>query len=102
MTLADLRRLAVKKQLKLHFRLKNGMECIVNEEGVAQIPTLRAIPDFNLEEELAHVTQFTLDPVITGEKSRARPPQPQNMSREELSALAGVSAAEPEHQDHDE
>ena len=43
MKLGELRRLAIKKRLKIHFRLKNGMECIVNEDGIAQIPALRAL-----------------------------------------------------------
>ena len=36
MKLGDLRKLSIKQQLKIHFRLRNGMECIVNE-GVAQV-----------------------------------------------------------------
>ena len=52
MKLADLRKLSIKKQLRIRFRLKNGMECVINEHGVAQVPALQAPPEFNLEEEL--------------------------------------------------
>ena len=41
MKLADIRRLAIKQQLKVHYRLRNGMECIVTEQGIAQVPALK-------------------------------------------------------------
>ena len=63
MKLADLRRLSIRKQLKIRFRLVNGMECVITEHGVAQVPALRRVPDFNLEQELSSVTEFVLEPV---------------------------------------
>lgn len=62
MKLADLRRLSIRRRMKIHFRLQNGMECIVNECGVAQVPGLKDKPDFNLEEELAAAAEFLFEP----------------------------------------
>lgn len=98
MTLADLRKLSIRKQLKIRFQLANGMECVVTEHGVAQVPALRRAPDFNLEQELAAVSRFTLEPVKVVAKG---PIQPNAVSREELSALlaSGPAAAAAEHEE---
>ena len=64
MTLAELRKFSIRKQFKIHFRLRNGMECIVAEDGIAHVPALRGIPDFNLEEELAGASEFLLEPAL--------------------------------------
>ena len=53
MKLADLRKLAIRRQFRIRFPLRNGMECVVNQRGVARVPALNGIPDFNLEEELS-------------------------------------------------
>ena len=53
MTLVDLRKLAIRKQSKIRFALRNGMECVISEDGIARVPALKAVPDFNLEQELA-------------------------------------------------
>ena len=94
MTLGDLRRLSIRKQLKIHFRLRNGMECVVNEEGVAQVPALKAIPDFNLEEELAAAGEFLLEP--------PPPAQPRSIPRTEMASLAGESPAAAAAHEHDD
>jgi hypothetical protein len=94
MKLVDVRRLAIKKQLKIHFRLRNGMECIVNEDGVAQVPALRAIPDFNLEEELAEAGEFLMEP--------HPPAAPKSLKRAEMTALAADSPAAAVPHDHDD
>ena len=99
MTLADLRKLSIKKQLKIRFPLKNGMECVVTEHGIAQIPALKGIPDFNLEQELESTTEFLLEPVAT-DKKNASPPRP--VSREELSQMAATGPAAAAHDDHDD
>jgi hypothetical protein len=95
MTLADLRKLSIRQQVKVHFRLQNGMECIVNEQGVAVVPELRGAPGFNLEEELAGAAEFLLEPP---------PPAPsRNLRREDLAAMASASpAAAPVHEHDDE
>jgi hypothetical protein len=92
MTLADLRKLSVRKQFLVHFRLRNGLECIVTEHGIAQVPELRTPPDFNLEEELAHAGDFLLEPAPVSGKPVA-PGKPRRVSREELAALISASPA---------
>lgn len=94
MTLTDLRRLSIRKQVKIHFRLRNGMECVVNEEGVARVPALQNIPDFNLEEELAAAADFLVEP--------APPAQPRTVTRAELTSLAAASPTAAAAHDHDD
>lgn len=76
MTLSELRRLSIRKQYRIRFRLRNGMECVVTERGIAEVPGIQGIPDFNLEEELASAGEFLLDPATApkdkgGERPRA-------------------------------
>lgn len=99
MKLADLRKLSIRKQVRIHFRLRNGMECVITEHGIAQIPELKSIPDFNLEEELVSAGQFLLEPVIVTGKKNAAPPR--SLGREELSQMtgSGPAAAHDEHED---
>ncbi|MEI9971255.1 MAG: hypothetical protein WDO73_03910 [Ignavibacteriota bacterium] len=98
MKLGDLRKFAVRKQTRIRFPLNNGMECVVNEQGVAQVPALRGIPAFNLEEELAAAQQFQLD-ALTGDPKA--PIQTRSLRREELAALTDGSPAVEVH-DHDD
>ena len=63
MKLADLRKLSIRRQIRIRFPLRNGMECVVNEHGIAQVPGLRSVPDFNLEQELVSAASFVLEPV---------------------------------------
>jgi hypothetical protein len=89
--LADLRRLSVRGRVKIHFRLRNGMECIVNQ-GVAQVPGLHAKPDFNLEEELSAAGEFLFEPLS--------PAAPRKLGREELASMAAAgSATVPDHEE---
>ncbi len=67
MKLNDLRKLAIKSQLPVRFHLSNGMECIVDQHGLAKIPELRSAPDFDLDVELAKVTEF-----LVGTEPRTR------------------------------
>jgi hypothetical protein len=106
--LADLRKLAIRRQTRIRFRLRNGQECVITEHGVAQVAALRGIPDFNLEEELASAASFLLDPVVaTGKKGpKGPPPGPEGahkgtpVGREELAGMAsGGSAADAPHED---
>jgi hypothetical protein len=101
MTLADLRKLAIRKQIRIRFPLKNGMECVVNERGVAQVPALQAPPDFNLEAELSGAASFVLEPVtIPGART---PAKSVNLTREALANMAteGSSAAHV-HDEHED
>jgi hypothetical protein len=100
MKLIDLRKVAIKKQQKIRFRLRNGMEGVVNELGVAQVPGLDKLPDFNLEQELEAASSFILEPLNLGQKNA---PKPKTLTREEMTALvsaAPVGAAH--HDEHDD
>ena len=101
MTLADLRKLSIKKQYRIRFVLSNGLECVVTQHGVAQVPALKGVPDFNLERELASVSDFLLEPAaVAGQK---HPPKSRSVSRDELAALAEASTASgAAHDDHDD
>ncbi len=99
MKLADLRKLSIKQQVRIHFRLQNGMECIVTEHGVAQIPELKGIPDFNLEQELVSTQQFLLEPLQPA--GRKGPAPSRSIGREELAQMTATGPA-PAHDDHDD
>src|SRR5579863_3952521 len=101
MRLADLRRVAVKKQVRIRFGLSNGMECILNEHGIAQVPALRAPPAFNLEEELAVVSEFRIEPAIA-EKDKTKS-KSRSYTREQMAGLLSANASgETAHDEHDE
>jgi hypothetical protein len=100
MTLADVRKLSIKKQYRIHFRLQNGMECVVTEHGIAKVPALESVPGFNLETELALAGEFLLEPAQAPSGKDA--PRPRTASREELAALTSAPAgavAPEEHED---
>jgi hypothetical protein len=101
MKLAELRKLSIKKQLRIRFRLPNGMECVINEHGIAQIPALHTVPDFNLEQALASADEFSIEPATAGDKKKAS--RPQSVSREQLAGMTAVAPADSAaHDDHDE
>jgi hypothetical protein len=100
MKLTDLRKLTVKKHLRVHFNLQNGMECIVDEHGLAQIPALNKVPDFNLEQELVAVQEFVLEmPKETDKKGVAKR---QTLGREQLAAMTSAPAAGAAAGEHEE
>jgi hypothetical protein len=102
--LADLRKLAIRRQIRIRFGIRNGMECVITEHGVAQVEALKGAADFNLEEELAAATNFQLDPLNASKKN---PPASKGapvstlVGREELAAMAGggPAAEAPAHDD---
>ena len=98
MKLADLRKLSIRKNLKIRFQLSNGLECVVTEHGLAQVPALHRTADFNLEQELESVHQFVLEPVTTAKKA---PPAIQQIDREALAAMigSGPAVAAADHED---
>ena len=98
MKLVDLRKLAIRKQIRIRFRLRNGMECVITEHGVSQVPGWHGVPDFNLEEELAQAASFLLDPVAARAKGA---PEGKPVPREELAGMTagGASAEAPSHED---
>lgn len=91
MTLADLRKLSIRKQYRIRFVLANGMECVVTEHGIARLPALKGIPDFDLESEFASAREFVLEPATVA--GRKGVPQPRPVSREELAAMTGAAGA---------
>jgi hypothetical protein len=98
--LADLRKVAIRKSIRIRFALGEGLECVVNEHGVAQVPSLAGVPDFNLEDAAQAAHQFTLEPVARDKK---RPTPPSRVTAEQLSAMAAAGGAEaPAHDEHDE
>jgi hypothetical protein len=100
MKLADLRKLSIKRQSRIRFVLPNGMECLVNEHGIAQVPMLHAVPDFNLEEALAATTLFSLEEAASDSRKSL---QRQTLSRDQLAALAAAGGSEStRHDDHEE
>ncbi|MEO8592172.1 MAG: hypothetical protein ABI759_02520 [Candidatus Solibacter sp.] len=102
MNLVDLRKLAIRKRATIRFGLKNGMQCVISETGIARVPELQASPDFNLEAELAGATEFVLEEVpVAGAKGAKTRPTP--LSRAELSAMTQMSpTAAAAHDEHDE
>jgi len=94
--LADLRKLTIRRQARIRFPLANGMECCLDEHGVARVAALQGVPDFNLEQELAAVQEFQLDTLTADPKMAVRT---RTLGREELAALADAS---PTGETHDE
>jgi hypothetical protein len=103
MTLVDLRRLAIRKQAKIRFVLRNGMECVISEDGIARVPALKGVPEFNLEQELAAATAFAVEAVVPAGTKNPPKPKPLLMGRPELTALALASpGAVAVHDAHDD
>lgn len=97
MKLADLRKLSIRKQLKIRFQLANGLECVITEHGIAQVPELRRVPGFNLEHELARVSQFVLEPARADSKAA---PKSSTVSLAELTGmLAPAGAVASDHEE---
>jgi hypothetical protein len=100
MKLTDLRKLTVKKRLRIHFQLQNGLECIIDEHGLAQIPALNKVPDFNLEQELVSVSEFVLEMLReTDKKGVARR---ETLAREQMAAMTSAPAGGAAAGDHEE
>src|ERR1035438_8297469 len=99
MKLGDLRKLAIRQQTRIRFPLANGMECVLNEHGVAQVPALQGIPDFNLEQELATVQEFQFDTLSADPKI---PVRTRTLRRAELAAMADASPKAEAHEHEEE
>ena len=76
MKLADLRRFSIRKQFQIRFRLRNGLECVITDRGIAEVPALKGPPDFNLEEELAAAGEFLLESAAAPDKQNPVKPRP--------------------------
>jgi len=104
MKLADLRKLSIRQQVRIRFCIGNGMECVVTEHGIAQVPGLRSIPDFNLEQELASASEFAVEPAAACSASDGGKgvPKVRQIGRDELASMiasAGPGAAVPQHEE---
>ena len=99
MKLADLRKLSIRKNLKIRFQLPNGMECVITEHGVAQVPALRRAPDFNLEQELGEISDFVLEPVAGRDQNQPATAK-RTVRREELASM--VTSGPAASADHEE
>ena len=98
MKLSDVRRLAIRQQVRVRFRLNNGMECIVDEHGVSRVAALDGPPDFNLEDEFAVATSFELEPVrLVNGRLRI-----QELTRQELETLAAGAGPSGQNQDQED
>ena len=93
MKLADLRKLSIRQNLKIRFRLSNGLECVISEHGIAQVPELRRAPDFNLERELVSIGEFVLEPVASSASDKKRPETSRRLARAEVDQLVAAPAA---------
>lgn len=98
MKLVDVRKLTIKQRARVRFQLANGMECIINENGISSVLQLQGPPDFNLEEEFARADQFTLLSVSPAGGKQKEKAKPQSLSRGQLEALvnSGTGAKLPE------
>ena len=104
MTLADLRKLSIRNQFQIRFHLRNGMECVISDHGVAQVPALQGTPDFNLEEELTFAREFRIDAPIDplAKKTAKTVVKPRSVGRDELTAMyasAPSASTGPGHDD---
>jgi len=99
MNLGALRKFAIRQQTRIRFPLTNGLECVVNEMGVAQVPALKGIPDFNLERELADAQHFYLDALTADPRI---PVKTRSLLRDELASWTDGSPAAEVHDHEDE
>lgn len=91
MTLAELRKLAVKKTLRIRFVLPNGMEALMDEHGIARVPALDKTPDFDVETELPKVKEFLVE--YRAELDKKGMPKRETMTPAQMQALAGTAGA---------
>ena len=96
MKLTDLRKMAIRHQTRVRFLLANGLECVVDEHGIARIAGIRDAPPFNLEEELAGVSGFQLESLDVTKVA------PRTVARAELEKLCSAQPTAVAPDDHDE
>jgi hypothetical protein len=98
MKLSDVRKLAIRQQVRIHFRLSDGKECVVMEDGIARIPGLRDALQVSLDDEFAAVTQVEMETVVLPPKTVAA----RTVLRAELEKLTSSHSAGAVADDHDE
>ncbi|MGO9230227.1 MAG: hypothetical protein ACLQKA_13615 [Bryobacteraceae bacterium] len=97
MKLADLRKLSIKQEMRICFAVAGGLECVVTERGIAQVPGLRGTPGFDLERELAAARQFRFEPAHQPDRKQTAPAR--LLTRDEVVRLLGPASATAEHDD---
>ena len=103
MTLLDLRKTAIRKQYKIRFVLRNGLECVIGEDGVARIPELKQTPDFNIDLELEAAQSFTVEPAVPAGQKNPVKVKAAPMSRDQMLTLASSTpASAAAHDDHED
>jgi hypothetical protein len=85
MTLQDLRKFAIQKQVQVRFPLSNAMECVVDRHGVSRVPGLNGALGRSLDEELAQAAWFSIE-AGEGERRSEGGVQRGKMGRAELEA----------------
>jgi hypothetical protein len=91
-TLTEARRYAVQKKTRIEFRTSQGLVVVVDESGVGRVPELKAAPEFVMTTEFDQAAEFTL---VKGALRK-------NVSRQELTELAGPSKAASHAHDEEE
>lgn len=91
MKLADLRKLATKQETRIRFAVTGGLECVITERGIAEVPGLRGIPKFNLETELASAHEFHFEPAR--HPGRKGPVPTRLLTRDEVAHLLAPAPA---------
>jgi hypothetical protein len=91
MKLADLRKLSIKQETRIRFAITGGLECVINEHGIAQVPGLHGIPKFDLESELAEAREFRFEPAR--HPDRKGPVPIRLLTRDEVAGLLGPASA---------
>jgi hypothetical protein len=89
MKLNDVRKLAIRGQMRIAFELRNGMECRVTEHGLSKVPGLDNVADFNLEDEFTHASRFLLEPVAPAIAKGKTHPERREVNRAELETMVG-------------
>jgi hypothetical protein len=92
MTLTEARRYAVQKKTRIEFQTTGGTTCVVDEHGIARVPSLASAPEFVMTDEFDKAGEFTL----------IRGAQREVLSRDQLTKLAGPSKPIAHGHDEDE
>ena len=99
MKLNDVRKLAIRKEMRVIFNMRNGMECQVTEMGISKVPGLDGPPDFNIEEEFSLAPRFRLEILpARGAKGKVDVTN-REVSREELESMTSGRSAPVEDQE---
>ncbi len=95
MKLADLKKFSARKRAYVSFPLPNGMECVVDSQGIARVPALNQVPAFNLDECAAAAESFSIRPHGTDKAQKTGRAEMEKL----ISSLGGVAAPAAEHDD---